>query len=302
MKITIKKQISDENIQKLDSKFIDKIDDFRIFDENVDIYKEDGELLLKFRKNVFSKNETKLLFDNLRNCATLNASRPSASGAVKGKRYKYIVSKSSGKLLHVLTKKSRSGILGYYDRSSNFSRTSNKKKSKGKCRMTYYTEKHLHKFNKCLPIFKKVNDLYKKIALKYYNKQKEAIKTLNRKYIIKDTVFTTITVNKNFRTAMHKDSGDYEKGIGNLLVCSNGDYQGGYTLFPQYKIGVDCRDGDFLLMNVHEYHCNSKLTIKKDIERISFVFFLREKMLNLCPLTPSRAKNPPVKKRAPSSK
>jgi hypothetical protein len=31
---------------------------------------------------------------------------------------------------------------------------------------------------------------------------------------------------KNFRTALHK-------GFGNLVVCSKGEHEGGYTLLPQ---------------------------------------------------------------------
>jgi hypothetical protein len=52
-------------------------------------------------------------------------------------------------------------------------------------------------------------------------------------------------------------------------------------MFPQYGVGVECRSGDFLAMNVHEWHCNSE---KKGLgNRYSFVFYLREKMLKTCP-------------------
>lgn len=113
-----------------------------------------------------------------------------------------------------------------------------------------------------------------------YNKQKEVIKKIDPNFIINDTVFTTITVNKNFRTALHKDKGDCKEGFGNLIVCSKGSYKKSYTLFPQYGIGIDCREGDFLLMDVHQWHCNAP--IEGDGIRLSFVFYLREKMLKSC--------------------
>ena len=78
-------------------------------------------------------------------------------------------------------------------------------------------------------------------------------------YQIQDTAFSTVTVNLNFRTALHKDAGDFQEGFGNLSVIEWGKYHGAYTLFPRYKIGFDVRTGDFLAMNVHEWHTNSPI-------------------------------------------
>ena len=69
--------------------------------------------------------------------------------------------------------------------------------------------------------------------------------------------------------------------FGNLVVCSEGDYEGAYTLFPQYGIGINCVEGDFIAMDVHEWHCNSET--KGSGDRVSCVFYLREKMLKTCP-------------------
>ena len=77
-------------------------------------------------------------------------------------------------------------------------------------------------------------------------------------------------------------------------------------MIPKYGIGVDVRQGDILIANVHEYHQNSELyttpeddeynikngkTIKENIAvgtagieykftRLSFVYYLREKMID----------------------
>ena len=90
-------------------------------------------------------------------------------------------------------------------------------------------------------------------------------------------------MNKNFQTGIHKDAGDFKDGFGNLTVLQNGDYEGAYTVFPQYGVGIDVREGDFLAMDVHEYHANTSIILKDDKSaRISFVCYLRNSIGNLC--------------------
>lgn len=281
--VYVSKKMSDESIAKKEGKFFTD-DEVKIYKKDVDVYTKEGILLLKFRKDVLSDKDCSILYNNLKGVATLGATRPSASGIPKnGKKYKIIKSKSTGKNLRVLTTKARSGIAGYYDTTSNFGYTRSKhlNKSNNKCRQTAFNSKHLAKYKECLGVFKKINNIYKKLVPKYYKIQKEAISKINKNYIIEDTIFTTVTVNNNFRTALHKDAGDLKEGFGNLVICSEGDYEGGYTMFPQYGVGVDCRNGDFLAMNVHEWHCNSKM--EGTGTRISYVFYLREKMMKSCP-------------------
>ena len=290
-KIIVKKHYTDEQMKKKEGQFFDE-SCCKIYKENVDVYSEDGELLVKFRKNVLNDKECKILFDS--RGAAISSIRPSASGIPKGKsKYKKSTSKSTGKLIVSLNSKNRvrSGIIGYYDTLSMFSPYTNKSKSKNKnlrCRVTAFTGKNMNKFKDCLPIFKKVNGLYKKLVNNKYKNQKEAINQINPNFVIKDTVFTTVTVNKNFRTALHTDHGDLEEGMGNILVVSDSDkYKGAYTMFPQYKFGIDVRNGDIAFMNVHKWHCNSNMeSVKKeDVNRVSFVFYLRKKMIMSCPNT-----------------
>jgi hypothetical protein len=87
-------------------------------------------------------------------------------------------------------------------------------------------------------------------------------------------------------------------------VIERGKYQGGYTLFPQYGVGFNVRTGDFLAMDVHEWHTNTEmyelpedaaynktlprihrddletgtLGAEKPYTRVSFVCYLREKL------------------------
>jgi hypothetical protein len=278
MEYVVQKLISDDDMKRLEGQFFKDMR-LKIFKSNVDMYDENGNVIVKFRKNIFTPLESQTLFQ-LHGAAKLGKTRPSASGIPPEGKYKYIISKSSGKPLQVLTTKARSGIVGFYDSVSNFGRAHAPDLNE-KCRQTAYTLMNLTKYKSCIPIFQKIDQIFKKLVPHRYKAQYDAILKLDPKYRIPKTVFTTVTVNKNFRTALHKDGGDYKEGFGNLVVASQGDYQGGYTLFPQYGFGIDCRDGDFLAMDVHQWHCNSE--IKGTGTRISLVFYLRDKMLKACP-------------------
>lgn len=265
---------------------------YKIFRNNVDIYYETLEnntrtyrLLCKFRKKVLNEKETERML-KCKNAAKTGYSRPSASGfESKDTKYKYIISKSTGKKLHVLTSKSTSGIIGFYDCVSNFGYTTSQslERKSNPCRMTAFTSKHLGVYQECLPIFQKINRLFKTLVPEYYQNQHKASQQIHPDFVIPKTVFTTITVNKNFRTALHKDVGDLKNGFGIMVVVSDNDsYKGSYTLFPEFRIAIDCRNGDFLAFDVHQWHCNSEM-IGKDFTRLSFIFYLREKMLSHCP-------------------
>ena len=54
-------------------------------------------------------------------------------------------------------------------------------------------------------------------------------------------------------------------------------YTGGYLGFPRWGICVDVRQGDFLAMDVHEYHSNTPII---GDGRLSVVCYLRKKMIN----------------------
>lgn len=268
------------NFDKYEGKFFNG-EKYKIFYDDIDIYNENDELLCKFRKNILNKDETEKLF-KLKTAAKSGYTRPSASGfKSKKEKYKYIISKSSGKKLHVLTSKSTSGIVGFYDNTSHFG---NKDLDElYKCRMTAFTSKNFEKYKDCLKIFQKINKIFKKLVPINYKNQLNAIKKINSEYIIPKTVFTTVTVNKNFRTALHKDVGDLKDGFGIMIVISDNDlYKGSFTLFPEYKIGIDCRNGDLLAFDVHQWHCNSEM-IGNESTRLSFIFYLREKMIQNCP-------------------
>jgi hypothetical protein len=143
-------------------------------------------------------------------------------------------------------------------------------------RETAFVADHPDEFAKMVPFIEQIDRLYKKYLPEYYEKPYKKAKETHFK--IADTSFTTITTNISFQTTLHKDKGDDEMGFGNLVVIEKGKYTGGETCLPQYGIGVDVREGDILLMDVHEWHANLPIQLEKGAERMSVVCYLRRKL------------------------
>jgi hypothetical protein len=167
-----------------------------------------------------------------------------------------------------------SGIAGWFDRYPRIPYG----------RATSYTQHSYAKFKLSFPFLQSLDRGFRTLLPWRWQNQKNAIDKIDPTFVVPGTVFTTITVNKTFRTAAYYDAGDFADGLSNLLVLSNnGNYSGGYLVFPEYRIAVNVRPGDLLLVNNHEImHGNTPIVVHDDVaERISLVCYLREKMLEL---------------------
>jgi hypothetical protein len=166
-----------------------------------------------------------------------------------------------------------SGVAGWYDRYPRIPYG----------RATSYTEKQFDTFKKAFPFLQSLDRGYKQLIPQRWSNQKAAADKLDSRFLVPETVFTTVTVNKSFRTAAHRDAGDLNDGLSNLLVVGSGDYTGGYLVFPELRVAVNVRPGDLLLVNNHEIiHGNTPIVLDHDnAERISLVCYFREKMLEL---------------------
>jgi len=289
--IYLKKTINDEEIGKKEGEYIDLKHYKFIINKNCDGYKNDTkELLFKFRKNVIPKKLTKLAY-NCFNVASkqLHDNRGAAAGILdRTKMPRYIgefgnrkskfrtnfYSNKTGKLSNQLvSNRSPSNIVGYYDKPDR-----NIGRNAQPCRITAFIKYYSDEWEKSLPFIKKIDKLFKKLVpnrhkiQRYFSKQ--------TKFCIGDTAYSTMTINNNWRTALHKDAGDLEEGFGNLIVCSKGKFSGGYLGFPQYSVCINVQDGDFLAMDVHEWHCNTEIKpITKEYDRLSIVAYLRKNMI-----------------------
>lgn len=173
-----------------------------------------------------------------------------------------------------------SGLAGFFDRYPRIPYG----------RATSYTEKNYEKYEKCYPFMRKLANTFEELLPRRFGVQKSCADKLDPRFRVagEDTPFTTITVNKNFRTAAHRDAGDLHEGFSNLtVVAADKNWTGGYLVLPEFRVAVDVRPGDLLLINNHAgIHGNTELhppegkTIE-DMERISLVCYFREKMLEL---------------------
>ena len=187
-----------------------------------------------------------------------------------------------------------SGVIGNYEKTPFLGQP---------CRLTGYTRRGLKQYLHGIPFIEAIDAEFKELVPEAHKKQLAAA-SKKPMYQIADTAFSTLTVNMNFRTALHKDAGDFQQGFGNLSVIEWGHYQGGETMFPQYGVGINLRTGDFVAMDVHQWHCNSGIheTAADDafnkalpdirtrdsttgvigsqerFQRISFVCYFREKI------------------------
>lgn len=296
----------------------------QIFDEDVDVYglthPDDvaagvppRKLIAKLRKKAIPKETVQVGWDAFRLLAIPSRNRGAAAGPIDTKGVywsrrdpakidkwsaQYYQVKDGKKVLSKMRVNNvvASGVIGFYEKTPFLGQP---------CRMTGYTRSGLKQFMHGIPFLEAIDRQFKTLVPAAHKKQLAEV-SKKPMYQIADTAFSTLTVNSNFRTALHKDAGDYRDGFGNLSVIEWGRYHGGETLFPRFGIGFNIRTGDFVAMDVHEWHTNAPITTtKEDIaynkslpdirtrdpttgvigsqelyQRLSFVCYFREKIAN----------------------
>ncbi len=270
---TVRKILTDEETKKYEGKYLEDKDFKIVLNSDADVYDEKGDLILKFRKNVLTQKNVETAYaalkDFIKNTTT---DRGIATGSNKGL--------GTGQKKPVM-----SNIIGYFDRWGISQRAIFKRagmKPPTRCRLTKFTASYPEKWQKVVPLIKDIDKQYKNLVPKAYANQRKAANLVN--FRIANTSFSTVTTNLNFRTAAHHDSGDWDEGFGNLVVIEKGSkYGGAFTGFPQYGVAVDCRQGDFLAMDVGRLHGNSPMIPSDDTsQRLSLVCYLRKKIVEKC--------------------
>jgi hypothetical protein len=241
--------------------------DLLIRGEDVDVFRPDGSLLLALRHQAVPENVCRPAWLPLVRAAVPSHNRGSAAGG------RFYPSKQDGTISKTLESVPvLSGIIGYFDRTP--------PRFKG-CRTTAYARDDVEGWADVQPLLRAVNGVFQAGCPERYAAQLAVVRETNPWWIIPGTAFTTVTVNRNFQTAVHKDDGDLREGFGVMAVLSEGSYDGGYLCFPRYRVAVDVRDRDVLLADVHEYHGNTPLVgIEGEYDRISVVCYFREGMIH----------------------
>lgn len=307
----VKPKLSDMEIAKLEGMYFTEEDFDIIIKEDADVYRLDSmgnrHLLLKIRKNVIPDAICKKTFMALHEEAKKpHTNRGAAAGILSQRKLppyvKEIIAKGKFRGKYIghddrvrkddISNLSRSSIIGYYDQiDRNYYRRLSRKKDKQSvkvpCRVTKFVKDQPKKWEDTFEFYKMIDNQFKNLVPDAHMKQQmQASKT--PEYQILDTAFSTSTINYNWQTALHRDAGDFEGGFGNLVILEDPHmkrqtWSGGYLGFPQYKIAVDVRNGDFLAMDVHQWHSNTPI-IKGDVKelehaRLSIVSYLRKNMI-----------------------
>jgi hypothetical protein len=259
--------VPDEIVEGWRGKLIDErhFDPALLIAEDADVYRPDGTPLLVFRRGVLPFLICQRAYGPLIEAAVPSYNRGDAAGG------RYHRTKKDGTLSNTLgSDPVLSGIIGHYDEP--------------RCRVTEYTASQVREWHSILPFIRAVNDVFERELPDRYNAQMRAVRKTHPRYIIPGTAFTTVTVNRNWRTHVHKDKGDLAAGFGVMSVIEAGDYEGGLLVFPKWRVAVDMRTQDALLADVHEYHANTPIVgVEGGYERISTVMYYRTGMLRCGP-------------------
>lgn len=283
--IHLPKVMSDDEVHKLEGTVIKK-QPKHILNENVDVFCEDtGRPILKMRKKAIPPSVWKQAFTSLEKAATPSDNRGMASGPISDQEIMEVVKANGGVSYRRMSphryvvvfedgteskvtraKMSYGGIVGFFGRTAR----------QPYCRLTSFAQDNFTKFKRSWPMLRWVDRYYEALFLEQYAKQVEAVNKSSEDFVIPNTAFSTVTVNKNFATACHYDKGDFAEGFGNLSVVRKGKYEGGYTCFPQYDAGVNAETGDIVLMDVHQLHGNSPMVREPNAVRLAFVMYFRD--------------------------
>lgn len=255
-------------------------------DEPCDVFKPDGSPLVKYRPRWFSGELCRAVLPACRKAAVETDQRGLAAGDLKGAKLRSrdtINRVEQGKTTlraiktdGTVSNTSRaglvnSGIIGYFDRSARYPF----------CRQTSFVISEAASWKRFLPYIERADEGFREFMPDRWAAQREYASRTAADWVIPQSTFTTVTVNKNFQTATHKDAGDLQAGFGVMSCLRNEKYDGAYLVFPAYRVAVDYAHGCLCLADVHEWHSNTPFTrMRLGYERITLVFYYREKMIH----------------------
>lgn len=253
-------------------------------DEPCDIFKPDGSPLVKYRPRWFSGELCLAVIPACRKAVRTTFNRGMAAGnldqteSIDGKtvgqksatRFRAI--KRDGTLSHInYAAGVDSGIVGFFDRSGRLPF----------CRQTSFVIQEAAAWQRFLPYIERADEGFREFMPDRWAAQREYASRTASDWVIPQSTFTTVTVNKNFQTATHKDAGDLHAGFGVMSCLRNEKYDGAYLVFPSYRVAVNFAHGCLCLADVHEWHSNTPFTrMRVGYERITLVFYYREKMIH----------------------
>lgn len=272
--IKLKPTLSDKNVDNLQGALLSEKDYNTLITYDADVYcQETGKCIAKFRKKIIPSKICSDAYENLKQASQPTDNRSVSIGEKENGTFQIKRIKKDGTVSNTTRALTdvNSGIIGYYDREAR----------RPYCRQTSFNEKQFNKFKKAYPIINFVNKAYSELMPDKYKLQRNEADKTSQDFVIPNTAFTTVTVNKNWQTAVHTDAGDFEKGFGNLVALRKGRFLGGYFVVPKWGVAFDLQNSDLLLVDVHQWHGNTPIKmLDEDAKRISLVMYYRKNMIH----------------------
>jgi len=235
-------------------------------------------IIIKDTKKVYLKNEQHLLFSFHKNVIDNKKYFPLLETNYKdpiltSRNRKTCIGEKADK------KRAPTGLLGFIDCLTPQQKNLLYGIGNGARKTKFLMEKE-KKWKETLCLYEEIDKIFKTSEPKYYKQQKKEYNKIHKKLKIPKTNFTTITVNRNFRTATHTDKGDLQNGLSCIVCVGNLKYKGCYLGFPKQKVLVKMKPGDVIFMDSHQPHCNTELFLGEKGIRFSIVCYVREKIKN----------------------
>jgi hypothetical protein len=254
-RILLSMELPDNSIKKLEGDHVDArhYDILVKGDGDVEVVKPNGKTLLKVLRNVIPQGA--------HDSAWPVIARAYAKGSVLNRKT------AAGRNPD---KKGSSVTIGFLDRSARFGKRP--------------TRKAPFDFTGALAYISEVNEQYRRHMPDHHAHQQFAASFSH--WVIESmeeceaTAFSSVTVNQNWQTAVHRDSGNFKGSFGVMTCFRTNNYSGGELIFPKYRCAVDYGNRDVLLADVHECHGNAPMVGDgKEFTRISCVLYLRDRIV-----------------------
>ena len=227
-----------------------------LFNEDVSLKREDGSILCILLKKAIKQETAETVWPILRDMPILSRNRGKASGEER------TVYNNTNLAAPV-----ESGIIGYFERTARMPF----------CRACAWNLNNKDEWSHLFPLIREVDERFKETDPEHHEKQRSFANKAHSDFVIEGTMFSTLTVNKNFRTSYHKDAGNLPQGISCMTVFRQGNWVGANLVFPQYRAAVKMDNLDMIIFDPHELHGNTNLVkISKDAVRCSVVYYFRE--------------------------
>lgn len=244
-------------------------------EEPVTVRRPDGEILLKYLPNTIPAELCATAFAVLRTLDGRPRNRGTAAGypAIRPPLLDGSISKTLRVPAKILSRELRgvnSTIVGAFERNS---------PRYPVCRLSTFNINHPDRFAAVVPYFQAIDRVFETAMPERRAAQMDLVRRTHPAWMVSGTAFTTVTVNKDFRTAVHQDVGDLKEGFGVMSCLRAGHYQGCFTVFPAFRVAVDMSTGGVLLADVHQWHGNTELRGKPNrYERVAVVLYYRADM------------------------